>query len=296
MNYYNVYTVCGGTLSVFKYKEAAENYFKRCYYSSDGVEKSDYSSVLLELNSKNLGKDHSSPYCNEISINMNQKIDEFYTIKLNDNLSIDKTIKYFEEKIKPILEISEKYDINFKSKMPFKYFGSDSESYVNYSFSNYYKEILEKYGVNISEIYTDEWSDGKYMLALNNEKIELKAWDRLEDVIDNTNEMIEICKNKEGEVEYGDYLNSRKESNFNLNNIFVKDMLDYKLEDDESSTGGLSFSGETLKDFIDDDIDDSLNSSIFWINDRLKLCGIKEITEQDCKKYFDSKAKEDVEL
>ncbi len=91
-------------------------------------------------------------------------------------------------------------------------------------------------------------------------------------------------------------IENSKENSFNLSNIYVKDMLDYKLEDDESSTGGLSFSGETLKDFIDDDIDDSLNSSIFWINDRLKLCGIKEITEQDCKKYFDSKAKEDIEL
>ena len=61
------------------------------------------------------------------------------------------------------------------------------------------------------------------------------------------------------------------------NNLTVKDLLDYKLEDDDTSKGGISFNGETLKDFIEDNPENNLNLSLTEINKRLKECGIKEI-------------------
>lgn len=91
-------------------------------------------------------------------------------------------------------------------------------------------------------------------------------------------------------------IENSNENRFNLNNIYVKNMLDYKLEDDESLTGGLSFSGETLKDFIENDFEENSNKSILLINNELKLCGIKTITEQDCQNYFSEKKKEEMEL
>ena len=53
----------------------------------------------------------------------------------------------------------------------------------------------------------------------------------------------------------------------------VKDFLDYKLKDDNTEFGGISYIGETLGDFIAEvevcDIDD--------INKALKECGIEPI-------------------
>lgn len=56
----------------------------------------------------------------------------------------------------------------------------------------------------------------------------------------------------------------------------AKDYLDYELYDDETESGGISFIGETLKDFIEE-IGISENTSIKHINDTLKQCGIKPI-------------------
>lgn len=56
----------------------------------------------------------------------------------------------------------------------------------------------------------------------------------------------------------------------------VKDYLDYELYDDETESGGISFIGETLKDFIEE-AGMSENTSIKHINDILKQCGIKPI-------------------
>ena len=53
----------------------------------------------------------------------------------------------------------------------------------------------------------------------------------------------------------------------------VKDFLDYKLKDDNTEFGGISYIGETLGDFIAEvgisDIDD--------VNKALKVCGIEPI-------------------
>lgn len=68
---------------------------------------------------------------------------------------------------------------------------------------NYYKELLEKFGIDVDNIYTDDWSDGKYKLVVNNEEFKITAWDDLEGVIDNVDSMIELFKSKElkGELE-----------------------------------------------------------------------------------------------
>lgn len=53
----------------------------------------------------------------------------------------------------------------------------------------------------------------------------------------------------------------------------IKDFLDYKLKDDNTEFGGISYIGETLRDFVAEveiyDIDD--------INKILKECGIEPI-------------------
>ena len=108
-------------------------------------------------------------------------------------------IKYYEEKVKPILEVSEKYSVDFNNSTPFEDFGSDEETYTNTSFSNYYKEILEKMNINDVNILTESFSDRKYKLTINNQEFKITTWDRLKTVLDNVNLMIE--KFKENDIE-----------------------------------------------------------------------------------------------
>ena len=183
----NIYAICYDTLYVFDSKKEAKSHFSECYYMSEGAEHERYASILVDLNFSNLGKDNVSKDCNEISIKTNNYESKSLNIKFDESLSIEETIKFYEEKLQPILEVSEKYDIDFSCKIPFENFGSDEECYTNSSFSSYYKEILEKIGVNIDSIYTDDWSDGKYKLVVNEEEFKLTAWDGLDSVIDNIN-------------------------------------------------------------------------------------------------------------
>lgn len=201
MNCNNIYAVCYDTLYVFDSKKKAKSYFSECYYMSEGAEHERYASILVDLNFSNLGKDNVSKDCNEMSIKTNNYESKSLNIKLDESLSIEETIKFYEEELQPILEVSEKYDIDFNYKIPFENFGSDEECYTNSSFSSYYKEILEKIGVNIDSIYTDDWSDGKYKLVVNDEEFKLTAWDSFDTVIDNINSIIELSKTKDLEVE-----------------------------------------------------------------------------------------------
>ena len=65
----------------------------------------------------------------------------------------------------------------------------------------------------------------------------------------------------------------------------VKDYLNYELQDDDTETGGISFNGETVEDFIGDtDIDQEEDIDV--LNKALVSCGIKPIvvesyTEED---------------
>lgn len=108
-----IYTVCYDTLYVFDSKKEAKRYFGECYYMSEGAEHDRYASILVDLNFSNLGKDNVSRDCREINIKMNSNTDECLKVNLNKYLSIEDTIKYYEEKIAPILEISNDYGVNF---------------------------------------------------------------------------------------------------------------------------------------------------------------------------------------
>ena len=56
----------------------------------------------------------------------------------------------------------------------------------------------------------------------------------------------------------------------------AKDFLDYELQDDETEFGGISFAGETLKDFIEE-VGLNKNTAMRYVNAALKQCGIKSI-------------------
>lgn len=197
-----IYTVCYDTLYVFDSKKEAKRYFGECYYMSEGAEHDRYASILVDLNFSNLGKDNVSRDCREINIKMNSNTDECLKVNLNKYLSIEDTIKYYEEKIAPILEISNDYGVNFFIKTPFEDFGSDSEIYTNISFSDYYKKLLEKFDLKINNIQTELRSDGKYTITINEKEFDIVAWDDLNGVIDNVDSMIEVLsENKESEME-----------------------------------------------------------------------------------------------
>lgn len=197
-----IYTVCYDTLYVFDSKKEAKRYFGECYYMSEGAEHDRYASILVDLNFSNLGKDNVSRDCREINIKMNSNTDECLKVNLNKYLSIADTIKYYEEKIAPILEISNDYGVNFFIKTPFEDFGSDSEIYTNISFSDYYKKLLEKFDLKINNIQTELRSDGKYTITINEKEFDIVAWDDLNGVIDNIDSMIEVLsENKESEME-----------------------------------------------------------------------------------------------
>ncbi len=199
MNCSDVYTVCYNRLAVFKTKDRAKQFFSACYNMSKGEEQERYASVVNNLNLDKLSKDNLSTYCKTISINTDKN--GFINVDLNENLSIEDTIKFYENKIKPILEVSEEFDVDFSSKIPFEYFGSDSDSYTNNSFSDFYKKLCEKSDISIESISTNNWSDGKYKLLINNNEFDIKAWDNLESVINNINSMKDLLKEQKEEIE-----------------------------------------------------------------------------------------------
>ena len=190
----NAYTVCYDSLSVFKSKENAKKFYSECYQMSEGAEHQRYASILVDLNFSNVGKDNVSSDCRDIRIEMDE--DEFLITELDENLSIDEAIKYYEEKIQPILDVSDDYGVDFNRIVPFDDFGSDEEMDYMASFSKYYKELFEKFNIEFDNIYTEEISDGKYNLIVNDLELRLRASDKIESVIDNVETMIEISKNK----------------------------------------------------------------------------------------------------
>ena len=200
MSYSDIYTVCYNRLGVFKTKDDAQLFFFECYLMSEGAEHERYGSILTDLKFSNLGKDNISEFCNEINIRQTNEDDTSINVELDTFLSIDDAIKYYEEKVKPILSVSEDYDVDFSKGIPFEYFGSDNDGYTNSSFSEYYKYILEKFDIFPDEIYTSDWSDGKYNLVVNGNEFKLTAWDNLNSVIDNVDSIIKM-REKDSEVE-----------------------------------------------------------------------------------------------
>lgn len=187
------YVKCYDTLYVFNNKDDAEKYFTECYYSSDGAERERYASVLIDLKFSNIAKDNVDSVCNEITI-ANNDLKGYINVNLNNTLTIKEAIKYYKDIIIPILKVSDDYGVDFYNKLPFEDFGSDDESFFNTSFTDYYKNILKE--INIDNICTDYWSDGKYDLTVNNNRYRITAWDNLDAVIDTISTIIKEEKEK----------------------------------------------------------------------------------------------------
>lgn len=200
MNYKknNVYTLCYNTLNVFYDKLSAKKFYRDCYFASEGAEQKRYSSILIDLDNSNIGKDHISDNCYKISIEKSN--DKYININLNKNYNLYDAIKYYEEILEPLINVSDKYNIDFDDKIPFENFGSDEESNYMNSFSNYYKEILEYLKIDINNINTTEISDGKYEIKVNDEIIDIRAWDDFKCVVDSVESIINKIKEK-GELE-----------------------------------------------------------------------------------------------
>ena len=195
MKYSNkVYTVCYDRLDVFNNKSEAKNFYSDCYYMSEGAEHERYVSILVDLNFSNIGRDNVSAYCREISVKQEDKI---LNIKLDKSLSIEDAINFYEEKVQPILEVSDDYGIDFNRMVPFDEFGSDEESDYMSSFSKYYQELFKKFNISVDNISTEEISDGKYNLVVDDTELTIKAGDKIESVIDNVDTMLEISKKKD---------------------------------------------------------------------------------------------------
>lgn len=194
----NIYAICYDTLYVFKNMNDAKKFFLFCANCSEGAEHERYTNILTDYYFSNIGRDNVTIDCNKINIRTNCLNDKSLTINLNKSISNDDIIKYYEEKIIPILQVSKEYDINFSSHIPFEDFGCDSDINMS-SFSDYYKAIIEKVGLKINNIYTNEVSAGKYILIINDDfNIDIRAWDNLDSVIDNVEtiiENLEKCKN-----------------------------------------------------------------------------------------------------
>lgn len=132
--------------------------------------------------------------CKEIKINLSQlNLTIIYLLIIQ--------LKYYEENIKPILDISEAYNIDFNNEIPFEYFGSEEEINM-YTFSSYYMDIIKKMGIDVKSIVTIEKSAGKYEMKVDENIIDVRAWDKLDDVFENIKTIKELFKEKNKENEY----------------------------------------------------------------------------------------------
>ena len=194
-----VYTVCYDTLDVFNTKKEASNFYRTCYYMSEGSEHERYASILIDLQENNIGMDNVSDSCNKISVKTKEGYENFIKIDLGEYIPIPDTIKFYEDIVNPILEISEEYEIKYNNKIPFEAFGSDID-YNMISFSEFYKEVLDKFNYKINTIKTDDLSDGKYNLVVNDTELKVCAWDKIEDVIENVQTLLTLSKHDDLEM------------------------------------------------------------------------------------------------
>lgn len=166
-------------------------------YMKDVLPYSDNDLVLLQNEVKNYQLDNV--------LEVGTSTDEYVIVGYSDlitefnddrNLVKENLNEYMVEKI-----LSE-HDIRL-SRVPFEDYGSDEESNYMYSFSKLYNEILDKLDIPTTSIITNELSDGKYeMIVDDNITIELRAWDQYKDVLDNINMIEEIQLKKDLEEDY----------------------------------------------------------------------------------------------
>lgn len=65
--------------------------------------------------------------------------------------------------------------------------------------------------------------------------------------------------------------------------VKIKDFLEYELIDDDTATGGTSFDGEKVKDFIEE-VEISSEEDISVLNNALIECGIEPISNEEILK------------
>lgn len=200
------YAVCYDRLEVFEDDRALRDFFQECYSMSEGEEQSRYLSVLINSAAhRKVAEDFVSDDCRDITIKNDKYSERALTIELKERKTIDDTVEYFEKIVQPILRVSEDYDIDFNNKIPFEDFDNDDVAGYGtmYSFSNYYKDILEKFDISVENIYTEDRSDGKYKITINdNHVFDTTAWESINGVIDNVESMLEVLKEKESEMSY----------------------------------------------------------------------------------------------
>lgn len=145
-------------------------------------------------------REHSKYLYNKMYSEIAEKCYEYDLIveKVDNENSNDNLFEYYQKIISNILDVSKNYCVDFDSRIPFQDFGSDKDAAYGtvYSFSNYYREILECLNININNISTDGWSDGKYKLIVNEEEFKITAGDNFDAIVDNVNSMIELFQKK----------------------------------------------------------------------------------------------------
>jgi len=179
----------------------------------------DYYNTLTEEDKKTLWSSNKTDRANKYHEYENYMRDEMYgkmAIKCTEyDLIMDRLkdtrgsdlykFNYYKNLISKVLDVSEEYGVDFDTKIPFQDFGSDDETAygVMSSFSNYYKDILKELNINVDNISTDNWSDGKYIITINDkDTFETYAWESINGVIDNIESMKEQIKIKEGDISY----------------------------------------------------------------------------------------------
>ena len=58
-------------------------------------------------------------------------------------------------------------------------------------------QLFKKFNISVDNISTEEISDGKYNLVVDDTELTIKAGDKIESVIDNIDTMLEISKKKD---------------------------------------------------------------------------------------------------
>lgn len=216
---YEYASLRGSHHSLQKYYYALNSPVNDTIYKEYTDKINDYYNTLTDEDKKTLWSLHKTENADKYHQYQNYMRDEMYgkmaikcteydlimnRIKDKNNYDFDK-FNYYKNLISNILEVSEEYGVDFDNRTPFQDFGSDDETAygVMSSFSNYYKDILKELNINVENISTDNWSDGKYIITINDKDVfETRAWESINGVIDNTESMLEILKEKEREMSY----------------------------------------------------------------------------------------------
>lgn len=200
------YVACCNSIYIFNDKVDLKKYFSEKLSETNGPLKQCYATILRNYDSEtNFLSDGLTEKCKEIIIKDNKYSNMYISLDMENEMTVKEIIKYYENIINPILTVSNEYNVHFINRNPFQDFGSDEDAAYGsmYSFSNYYKEILNLLDVNINDVTTEEIRPGKYSLTLNNEyEITTYSDEKLAGVINNIETLIQHFKNIEGENVY----------------------------------------------------------------------------------------------